>query len=55
MRQLVFFNLPNPSSRNIALGFSEHLTEMTTKNLPAGKEGPPHKTNNLTAISEPNV
>jgi hypothetical protein len=32
-----FFNLPNPSSRNMALGSTEPLTEMSTRNLPGGE------------------
>jgi hypothetical protein len=31
-----FFNLPNPSSSNMALGSSQPLTEMRTKNFPGG-------------------
>jgi hypothetical protein len=31
-----FFNWPNPSSRNMALGSTQPLTEMSTKNLPGG-------------------
>jgi hypothetical protein len=30
----IFFNLPNTSSRTIALGSTESLTEMSTRNLP---------------------
>jgi hypothetical protein len=33
-----FFNLPNPSSRTIALGSAQTLTEMSTRNLPGGKK-----------------
>jgi hypothetical protein len=32
-----FFNLPNPSSLTIALGSTQSLTEMSTRNLPGGK------------------
>jgi hypothetical protein len=32
----IFFNLPNPSSRNMALGSAQPLTEMSTRNLPEG-------------------
>jgi hypothetical protein len=36
----MFFNLPNPSSRTMALGSTQHLTEMSTRNLPGGvKDG----------------
>jgi hypothetical protein len=48
-----FFNLPNPSSRNMALGSTQHLTEISTRNLPGGKGRPARKADNLTAISEP--
>jgi hypothetical protein len=33
-----FFNLPNPSSRTLALGSTQPLTEMSTRNLSGGKE-----------------
>jgi hypothetical protein len=29
-----FFDLPNPSSRTMALGSTQPLTEMSTRNLP---------------------
>jgi hypothetical protein len=48
-----FFNCPNPSSRTIALGSTLPLTEMSTRNLPRGKEPPARKADNLTAICEP--
>jgi hypothetical protein len=52
-----FFNLPNPSSRTIALGSTQRLTEMSTRNLPGvdGLGRPAHKADNLTAIYEPIV
>jgi hypothetical protein len=31
-----FLNLPNPSSRIMALGSTQPLTEMTTMNFPGG-------------------
>jgi hypothetical protein len=31
-----FFNLPNPSSRTMALESNQPLTEMSTRNLPGG-------------------
>jgi hypothetical protein len=34
MRPLNFFNLPNPSSCNMALGLSQPLTEMSTRKIP---------------------
>jgi hypothetical protein len=35
-----FFNLPNPSGRTMVLGSTQPLTEMSTRNLPAGKGRP---------------
>jgi hypothetical protein len=35
----LFFNLPNPSNRNMALGSTQPLTEMSTMNLPGGVKG----------------
>jgi hypothetical protein len=32
-----FFNWPNPSSRTMALGSTQPLTEMSTRNLPGGR------------------
>jgi hypothetical protein len=55
MRSLDFFHLPNPSSRNTALGSTQPLTEMSTRNLAGGKERPGHEADNLTAICEPIV
>jgi hypothetical protein len=50
-----FFNLPNPSSRTMALGSTQPLTEISTWNLPGGKKRPAHRADNLAAICEPNV
>jgi hypothetical protein len=50
-----FFNLPNPSSRTMALGSTQPLTEMSARNLPGGKKRPARRTDNLAAIYEPNV
>jgi hypothetical protein len=33
-----FFNLPNPSSRIMALGSTQPLTQMSTRNFPGGKK-----------------
>jgi hypothetical protein len=33
------FNLPNPSSRTMALGSTQPLTEMSTRNFPGVKDG----------------
>jgi hypothetical protein len=50
-----FFNLPNPSSRTVALGSTQPLTEMSTRNIPGGKGLLARKADNLTAICEPIV
>jgi hypothetical protein len=39
----------------MALGSTHPLTEMSTRNLPGGKERPARKADNLTAICEPIV
>jgi hypothetical protein len=51
----IFFNLPNPSSRTMALGSTQPLTEMSIRNLPGGKKRPARRADNLAPISEPNV
>jgi hypothetical protein len=53
--EVYFFNLPNPSSRTMALGSTQPLTEMSTRDLPGGKGRPACKADNLTAICEPIV
>jgi hypothetical protein len=54
--EVKFFNLPNPSSRRtMALGSTQPLAEMSTRNLPGGKNWPAHRANNLAAICEWNV
>jgi hypothetical protein len=50
-----FLNLSNPSSRIMALGSTQPLTEMSTRNLPGGKGRPARKADNLTAICVPTV
>jgi hypothetical protein len=45
-----FFSLPNPSSRIMALGFAQSLTEMNARNIPGGKARPACEVDNLTAI-----
>jgi hypothetical protein len=45
-----FFNLPNPSSRTMALGLTQPLTEMNTRNLPGGKKRPAPRADNLATI-----
>jgi hypothetical protein len=49
------FNCPNPSSRTMALGSAQPLTQMSTRNLPGGKGRPGRGADNLTAICEPIV
>jgi hypothetical protein len=52
-----FFNWPNSSSHSMALGSTEPLTEMSTRNLPGGggKKRPVGRADILVAICEPNV
>jgi hypothetical protein len=52
---MVFFNLANPFSRTMALGSTQPLTEMSTRNISGGKGRPARKADNLTAILEPIV
>jgi hypothetical protein len=52
MRWIFFFNLTNPSSRTLALGSTQLLTELSTRNLPRGDGWPVHKAENLIAIGE---
>jgi hypothetical protein len=47
---IIFFNWHNPSSRTMALGSTQPLTEMSTRNLPGGKGAPALKADNLTAM-----
>jgi hypothetical protein len=50
-----FFSWPNPSSRTMALGSTQPLKEMSTRNFPGGKGRPVRKAEDLTAICEPIV
>jgi hypothetical protein len=50
-----FINLPNPSSRTVALESTQFLTEMSTRNFSGGKRRPTRKADNLTALCEPIV
>jgi hypothetical protein len=50
-----FFNLPNPSSRPMALGSTQLLTEMSTRNLPGGGGVTGGRRVRLTTIYEPIV
>jgi hypothetical protein len=47
-----FFNWSNPSSRITTMGSTQPPIEMSTRNLPGGKEQPARKADNLTAICE---
>jgi hypothetical protein len=50
-----FFNLSNPSSRIMVLGWTQRLSEMNTRNLLGGggeEWRPARKADNLTAICE---
>jgi hypothetical protein len=53
--QVDIFNLSNPSSRIMALGSTQPLTEISTRNLLGGKKQPVHRADNLATICEPNV
>jgi hypothetical protein len=55
LNEVDFSNLPNPSSRTMALGSTQPLTEMSARNLPGGKKWPARRADNLAAICEPNV
>jgi hypothetical protein len=50
-----FFNLPNPSSRTMALGSTQPLREMSTRDLAGGKRRPARRSDNVTANCEPIV
>jgi hypothetical protein len=51
----IFFNLPNPSNRTMALASIQLLTELSTRNLPGGKGQPTLKADKFRAICEPIV
>jgi hypothetical protein len=53
--EMVFFNLPNTSSRTTALMSTKPVREMSTRNHSGGKGRPARKVDNLAAIYEPNV
>jgi hypothetical protein len=42
----IFFDLPTPSSRTMALESTQRLTEMSVRNLPGGKGRPARKADN---------
>jgi hypothetical protein len=47
-----FFSWSNPSSRTMALGSTQPLAEMSTRNLSGGNGRPARKADSLTAICE---
>jgi hypothetical protein len=49
----IFFNLPNPSSLTMALGSTQLLTEMSTRDFPGGTGRLARNADNLTAMCEP--
>jgi hypothetical protein len=53
--RLISFSLPNLSSRTMALRSTQPLIEMSSRNLPGGKERPGRKADHLTAICEPMI
>jgi hypothetical protein len=55
MKSLDSFNLSNPSSRTMALEFTQPLTEMGKVNLPGSRARPGRKQKNLSVICEPIV
>jgi hypothetical protein len=50
-----FFNLTDFSNRTMALGSTQPLTEISTKNLHEGRKGPARRADNLAAVCKPNV
>jgi hypothetical protein len=50
-----FFNLPNPSSRIMALWSTQPLTELSSRNLPGGNGRPARKAEKLSTLCEPIV
>jgi hypothetical protein len=53
MWSLDFFDLPNPSSRTMALVSTQFLTKMSTRKLPGDKGRPAREADKLIAICEP--
>jgi hypothetical protein len=50
---IIFFSWPNPSNRTVALGSTQPLTQISSRNLPGDKKRwPERKAGNSTAISE---
>jgi hypothetical protein len=50
-----FFNLPNPSNCTMALGSTQPLTEMSTRNFHGSKKLPTCRADNLATIYELNA
>jgi hypothetical protein len=53
--EMIFLNLPNPSGRTRALGFTQPITGMSTRNIKllmflGSKVLPVHRADNFTAI-----
>jgi hypothetical protein len=46
----IFSNLPNHSGRTMALGSTQLLTEMSTRNLPGDIGRPARRADNLAAM-----
>jgi hypothetical protein len=53
--ELDVFNVPDCSSRTMALGSTQPLTEMSNRNLPGGKKRLARRADNLAAIYKSNV
>jgi hypothetical protein len=52
---IAFSKLPNISTRTVALGSTQPLTEMSTRNLLGGYGRPARKADKFIAICEPIV
>jgi hypothetical protein len=52
--EIDFFNLPNPSSRSMALSSTQPLTEMSNRNLPGGRKRLARRADSLATTCEPN-
>jgi hypothetical protein len=50
--KLLDFSVDNPSSRTVALGLTQLLTEMSTRNISEVKGRPAREIDSFTAISE---
>jgi hypothetical protein len=46
-----FSNWPNPSSRTMALLFTQPLTEMSTKKFPGGEKRPARRADNIAELN----